>query len=83
LQYIEARETAKTKRKSTSMFVGAAKARTGNILQYQSAVPYTTNASHSITKNIFSSPTDMQNLFRFNNSFETTDKQLHDVISSM
>ncbi|KYN12983.1 hypothetical protein ALC57_14829 [Trachymyrmex cornetzi] len=77
LQYIEAQETAETKGKPTSMF-GAAKARTGNILQYQSAVPNVINASHSMTKDAFSLPIDSHNLLRFNNSFETIDKQLHD-----
>ncbi|EGI65904.1 hypothetical protein G5I_05634 [Acromyrmex echinatior] len=80
LQYIEARETAETKGKPTSMF--AARARTGNVLQYQSAVPNAINANHSVTKDAFSLPIDSHNLFRFNNSFETTDKQLHDVLSS-
>ncbi|XP_011698894.1 PREDICTED: uncharacterized protein LOC105456502 isoform X2 [Wasmannia auropunctata] len=77
LQYIEARENAETKGKPTSVFVGAARAGTGNILQYQSAVPNATNASHSMTKDAFSLPIDTHNLFRFNNSFEMTDKQLH------
>ncbi|XP_018393704.1 PREDICTED: uncharacterized protein PF11_0213-like [Cyphomyrmex costatus] len=77
LQYIEARETAETKGKPTSMF-GAARTRTGNILQYQSTVPNATNASYSMTKDVFSLPTEAHNLFRLNNSFETIDKQLHD-----
>jgi len=77
LQYIEARETAETKGKSTSMF-GAARARTGNVLQYQSVVPNAINANHSMTKDSFSLPIDSHNRFRFNNSFETIDKQLHD-----
>lgn len=77
MQYIEARETVETKGKPTSMF-GAARARTGNVLQYQSAVPNAINASHSMTKDALSLPIDTHNLFRFNNSFETIDKQLHD-----
>ncbi|XP_039309682.1 uncharacterized protein LOC105202175 [Solenopsis invicta] len=77
LQYIEARETAETQRKPTSMF-GATRARTGNILQYQSAVPNVTNASYSMTKEAYSLPINTYNLYRFNNvSFETADKQLH------
>ncbi|KAG5315389.1 MOS1T transposase, partial [Pseudoatta argentina] len=79
LQYTEARETAETKGKPTSMF--AARARTGNVLQYQSA-PNAINANYSMKKDAFFLPIDSHNLFRFNNSFETTDKQLHDVLSS-
>ncbi|XP_018338030.1 PREDICTED: uncharacterized protein LOC108746039 [Trachymyrmex septentrionalis] len=77
LQHIEARETAETRGKPTSMF-GAARGRTGNVLQYKSAVPNTINANHSMTKDAFSLPIDSHNLIRFNNSFETIDKQLHD-----
>lgn len=75
MRYIEAREATETKKKSA---FGAARAGTGNILQYQSAMPNTTNASHS-TKDTFSLPIDTHNIFQFNNvSFETTDKRFHD-----
>ncbi|XP_011873599.1 PREDICTED: uncharacterized protein LOC105565207 [Vollenhovia emeryi] len=80
LRYIEARETAETKRKPTSGLIGTARAGSGNILQYQSAVPNATNAGHSMTrKDTFSLPIDTHHLFQFNNvSFETTNKRLHD-----
>ena len=75
MQNIEARETAETQRKPTSMF-GATRARTGNILQYQNAVPNVTNASYSMIKDASSLPIDTYNLHRFNNvSFETADEQ--------
>lgn len=64
MRYIEAREAAETKEKPTSAFTGAARTKTGNILQYQSAVPNATNASYS-TKDAFSLPIDI-------------DKQFHD-----
>ncbi|XP_024890021.1 uncharacterized protein LOC112466252 [Temnothorax curvispinosus] len=73
LRYIEARETAETKRKPAS---AAARAGTGNILQYQNALPNATNASHSMTKDAFSSPIDTHNLLQFDNVSFETDKRL-------
>jgi len=77
LRHIEAREAAEAKGKPTSVFIGAVRTGSGNILQYQSALPNATNASRLTTNDAFSLPID--NLFQFNNvSFETTDKRLHD-----
>ncbi|XP_025075372.1 uncharacterized protein LOC105432052 [Pogonomyrmex barbatus] len=78
LQYIEARESTEAKDKLTSIPIGTARTKIGNILQYQSAVSNATNASDLIEKNAFSSSINTHNPFRSNNLFETADRQLHD-----
>lgn len=77
LRYIEERER---KGKFASVSIEAARAGTGNILQYQSAMPNVTNANYSMTKNAFSLPIDTpHNFFRFNNiAPKVTDRQHHD-----
>ncbi|CAL1680491.1 unnamed protein product [Lasius platythorax] len=75
LKYIEEREK---KGKLASISIGAAKAGTGNILQYQSAMPNVTNTSYSMTKDAFFSPINAHKFLRFNNAPKVTDRQHHD-----
>ncbi|XP_032671954.1 pre-mRNA-splicing factor CWC25-like [Odontomachus brunneus] len=64
LQQIEALEETRTEAR-----IGAAKARTGSILQYQNAMPNTTNTSYPMTtRNTFSSPIDTRNFRRLDNA---------------
>ncbi|XP_019889201.2 uncharacterized protein LOC105285440 [Ooceraea biroi] len=76
LQHIEAREAEK--RKLASISTGAARVGTGTILQYQNAMPNTTNATYSMKKNASSSPIDTHSFFRSNNtSLKMMDRQLY------
>ncbi|XP_050462903.1 uncharacterized protein LOC126857483 [Cataglyphis hispanica] len=77
LKYIEEQEK---KGKIASRSIEAARAGTGNILQYQSAMPNVTNANYSMTKDAFSLPIDTSdNFFQFNNiAPKVTDRQHHD-----
>ncbi|XP_025154069.1 uncharacterized protein LOC112588418 [Harpegnathos saltator] len=66
LRQIEAREAADTKAEARA---GAARARTGNILQYQNAIPNNANASYPMTtRDAFPSPIDARNFLRFDNA---------------
>ncbi|XP_070169303.1 uncharacterized protein PF3D7_1120600-like [Polyergus mexicanus] len=73
LRYIEERER---KGKLASVSIEAARAGTGNILRYQSAMPNVTNANYSMTKDAFSLPIDTShNFFRETRSLEIPSKQ--------